>query len=201
MNRDGGGARQAVFLDRDGTVSREVGYMTDPERLELLPRSAEAIAALNRSGLMAILATNQSGVARGLFPRRSVDSAHARLRRLLARRGAWLDAIYFCPHHPLEGRAPWRLRCLCRKPRPGMLRRAAQEHGLDLPRCYVVGDTRKDVHLAHAVGATPILVLTGYGRGEWERHRSGFRRAPAHLAFDLRDAVGWILDHEGRGPG
>lgn len=188
--------RKAVFLDRDGTVSREVGYLTDLDRLELLPRSAAAIAALNRSGLLAILATNQSGVARGLFPESAVRNAHARLRRLLSRQGAWLDAVYFCPHHPLEGRPPYRSRCLCRKPRAGMLRRAAAEHRLDLTGCYVVGDSRKDVNLAHAVGATAVLVRTGYGRTEWGRQRHRFRGDPDHIAADLFEAVAWILDRE-----
>lgn len=188
--------RRAVFLDRDGTVSREVGYLTDIDRLELLPGSAAAIGAINRSGLLAILATNQSGVARGLFPEQAVRNAHARLRQLLSRYGAWLDGVYYCPHHPQEGRPPYRLRCLCRKPRPGMLHRAATEHRLDLEDCYMVGDSGRDVNLAHSVGATAVLVLTGYGRGAWRRQRPHFRPQPAFIAADLAEAVNWILERE-----
>jgi D-glycero-D-manno-heptose 1,7-bisphosphate phosphatase len=188
--------RKAIFLDRDGTISREVGYLTDLNRLELLPGSAAAISAINRSGMLAILATNQSGVARGLFPEQAVRNAHMRLGRMLSKQGTWLDALYYCPHHPLEGRPPYRLRCLCRKPRPGMLLRAATEHRLDLANCYMVGDSRKDIALAHAVGATPVLVLTGYGQGAWHRQRHRFRRDPACIAADLAGAVQWILERE-----
>ncbi len=194
------GRRRAIFLDRDGTVSREIGYMTDVARLELLPRTATAIGSINRSGFLAILTTNQSGVARGLFPESSVRRAHDRLRTLLARRGAYLDAFYFCPHHPSEGRPPHRLRCECRKPRTGLPERAARELGLDLNSCYVVGDTRKDLEMARRVGATGVLVLTGYGRGEWKIHRSGFHSPPAFIAEDLHQAVDWILDRESRSP-
>jgi D-glycero-D-manno-heptose 1,7-bisphosphate phosphatase len=188
--------RRAVFLDRDGTLSYEVGYMTDVDRIELLPRTAVAVARINRSGFLAILATNQSGVARGLFPVASVHQAHARLRRLLARHGAFLDAVYFCPHHPAEGRPPWRLRCLCRKPRPGLLERAAREHRIDLSRSYMVGDSGKDLDVGLAVGATPIMVQTGYGRGEWNRRQAKRKRPPAFVAGDLLDAVDWIEARE-----
>lgn len=171
--------------------------MTDVNRLQLLPRSAEAIGAINRSHFLAILATNQSGVARGLFPVRSVHHAHARLRLLLSRKGAFLDSVYFCPHHPREGRPPLRMRCQCRKPRPGMLLRAAREHRLDLKECYMVGDSVKDMELAHRTGATPVMVLSGYGQGEQGRLAGSRYPGPTHIAGDLMEAITWILSRHG----
>lgn len=171
--------------------------MTDIKRLQLLPRSAEAVGAINRSGFLAILATNQSGVARGLFPARSVHLAHARLRSLLARKGAFLDSVYFCPHHPREGRPPFRMHCQCRKPHPGMLLRAAREHRLDLKECYMVGDSVKDMEMAWRAGATPVMVLTGYGRGERERLAESRNSRPAQIAGDLMEAITWILSRHG----
>lgn len=191
-------SRPGVFMDRDGTVSQEVGYMLHLDRYALLPRSVAAIRRINAAGMGAFVATNQSGVARGLFSEDLVRAVHRRLEEWLAEGGARLDGIYYCPHHPREGNGPWSVACECRKPRPGMLQRAAKEHDIDLSRSYMIGDTGRDLGAGAAAGATPILVLTGYGRGELEHLRHRWPAEPAFIAEDLAEAVGWILEREGR---
>jgi D-glycero-D-manno-heptose 1,7-bisphosphate phosphatase len=187
-------SRAAIFMDRDGTISEEVGYVNHISRYRLLPRSLEAIRLINEAGLMAIVTTNQSGVARGYFSQDLVEAVHARLLSLAAGAGARLDAVYYCPHHPAEGSPPWRAACDCRKPKPGMILRAAREHGIDLERSYVVGDSVVDIEAGAAAGVRGVLVLTGYGRGLLEHQKERFRTPPAHTADDLLEAVRWILE-------
>ena len=124
--------RRAVFMDRDGTISEEVGYVNHPARYRVFPYSAEAVRLLNENGWLAILVTNQAGVARGYFNEDMIGRVHEVLTAELARGGARLDAIYYCPHHPGVGEPPYRLDCDCRKPRPGLVRRAADELNVDL---------------------------------------------------------------------
>lgn len=188
--------RVAVFLDRDGTVIEEVGYVNHPDRMKLLPRSAEAIRLLNDADLAAVLVTNQSGVARGYFPEKLVLELHAKLERILAQEGARLDAIYYCPHHPDVGPPGLRMDCDCRKPRTGLLDRASADLGIDLARSYMIGDTFRDVKCAQAAGAFAIMVQTGYGLGELEHHPDRGRVIPDHQAIDLLDAVAWIVARE-----
>jgi len=190
--------RRAVFLDRDGTVAEEVGYVNHASRVRLLPGSAAAIRRIREAGLLAVVVTNQSGVARDYFEEALVHQAHQRLRDLLSEEGAALDAIYYCPHHPREGMPPYRQECDCRKPRPGMLLRAARDLGIHLPGSYMVGDGVVDVGAGHGAGTTTILVLTGYGRGHFEHRRSRWTVEPDHIAEDLPAAVEWILSREAR---
>jgi D-glycero-D-manno-heptose 1,7-bisphosphate phosphatase len=188
--------RVGVFLDRDGTLVEEVGYVNHPDRLKLLPRAAEAVRLVNRAGLPAVLVTNQSGVARGYFPEKLVEELHGKLERLLAAEGARLDAIYYCPHHPDVGPPGLRLDCECRKPRVGMLERAARDLGIDLARSYMIGDTFRDVACAQTAGTLAIMVETGYGRGELEYHPDRGRFVPDHRAADVLDAAAWIVKRE-----
>jgi D-glycero-D-manno-heptose 1,7-bisphosphate phosphatase len=191
---------RAIFLDRDGTVSDEVGYLNHVSRLRVFPWSGRAIRAINESPLLAILVTNQAGVARGYFEEEMIGRVHERLIDELALEGARLDAIYYCPHHPTAGKPPYRQDCSCRKPRPGMLERAAVDHCIDLGRSYMVGDKYSDVQMARGVGAKGILVLTGYGRGELEYQRAAWDGEPDFIAEDLVEAVAWaIADSTGRG--
>ena len=185
--------RPAVFIDRDGTLTEEVGYVNHPSRLRLLPRSAEAIRRLNEAGIPAVVATNQAGIARGYFSEDVMHAVHERLVEQLKDAGAHLDGLYVCPHHPTEGVAPFRADCDCRKPKPGLLVRAARDLDLDLSRSLMVGDKASDLLVAGPVGARAILVLTGYGRGEWEYRRAHFAVTPDHVAADLLDAVEWVL--------
>jgi D-glycero-D-manno-heptose 1,7-bisphosphate phosphatase len=186
-------SRPAVFIDRDGTLTDEVGYVNHPSRLRLLPRSAEAVRRLNAAGVAAVVATNQGGLARGYFSKDVLEAVHERLINMLARERARLDGLYVCTHHPTEGEPPFRADCDCRKPRPGLLLRAAADLDLDLVASVVVGDTPSDLAAAQAVGARGVLVLTGYGLGEWEYRREHFAVEPHHVAGDLLDAVEWVL--------
>ncbi len=186
-----------MFIDRDGTLTEEVGYVNHPERLRLLPRSATAIRRLNEAGVPAVVVTNQAGVARGYFSEEVLHAVNAALVEQLAASDARLDAIYVCPHHPTEGEPPWRADCDCRKPRPGLLTRAASELGLDLERSTMIGDKASDLVPATVVGARGVLVLTGYGRGEWEYRRETFATKPDHVADDLLEAVDWVLAQRG----
>lgn len=177
----------AVFMDRDGTITEEMGYLKEPGKLRFIPRSAEAIRLLNERGILAIVVSNQSGVARGYFSEETVKKIHSKLKRLLKKEGAYLDEIYYCPHHPEFGPSKYRKDCNCRKPKPGMLLKAARRFNLDLKKCYVIGDKVEDIELARNVGARGILVLTGYGR------RSSKRIKPDYIAKNLYQAVEWIL--------
>jgi len=184
-------ATGAVFLDRDGTIIEEVGYLDRPERVELYPYSIEAIRALNRAGLTLVMVTNQSGVARGFFSEEVVHAVHRHIADLLAAGGAWLDAYYYCPHHP-DGRvAEYATACQCRKPERGMVDRAVRELGIDPARSFTVGDRWLDVALAQRVGARGVLVRTGYGLTEEQKPKPDVR-ADA-VVNNLAEAAGWIL--------
>lgn len=190
----------AVFMDRDGTVTREVGYVNHPQRLELIAGTAEAVKMLNEAGILAIITTNQAGVARGYFKEEMIGMVHARLESLLAEEDARLDAIYYCPHHPSVGPAEYRVKCDCRKPAPGMIKAACERFEIDLDNSYVVGDKNSDVAFAHSMGTRGIQVLTGYGRGEYEFGRDQWTDEPEYIAQNLLDAVKWIIaDAEARG--
>ena len=191
--------RPAVFIDRDGCLTEEVGYVNHVSRIRLLPRTAAAVRRLNEAGVPAVMATNQSGIAKGYFDQEVLDAVHAELQSQLAAGGARLDGLYVCTHHPGEGAPPYRADCACRKPRPGLLQRAAADLDLDLGASVMVGDKISDVAVGHAVGAAGVLVLTGYGRGEWEHQRQRWTDKPDHVAEDLLDAVEWALARRGAG--
>jgi D-glycero-D-manno-heptose 1,7-bisphosphate phosphatase len=183
----------AVFLDRDGTINEEGGYINHVDRLKLIDGAAEAVALLGSHGLKTIVVTNQAGVARGYYPAEHLPKLHDRLRELLKEGGAELDAIYYCPHHPDVGEPPFRKDCDCRKPRLGMIRSAEREHGVDAARSYMVGDKISDVEFGRKAGCKSILVLTGYGKGELEYHRDKLSGEPDYIADDLLDAAKWIV--------
>jgi len=184
----------AVFLDRDGTVIAETGYLDTLDGLELFPWTVDAIRVLNQAGLLVVLVTNQAGVARGFFDEAFVAETHRHLLERLAAGGARLDGCYYCPHHPEAVVEAYRRTCDCRKPGPGMIRQAARELGIDLPRSYVVGDRWHDVAAAQAAGARGLLVRTGHGRFEESRPVPDVR--PAHIADTLIEAAAWILQDQ-----
>ncbi|MDR2551043.1 MAG: HAD family hydrolase [Desulfobulbus sp.] len=188
--------RPAVFLDRDGTINEQMGYINHLSRFHLLPKVGEAIRLLNRHGLPVVVVTNQSGLARGYFPAALLDAVHAEMVRLLALDGARIDGLYVCPHHPEAKEERYRLACSCRKPRTGLLEQAARDMGLDLARSYMVGDRWSDLRCGSAAGATSLLVLTGYGRGDLCYIGPNQAVQPAHVAEDLASAVQWILEQE-----
>jgi len=178
--------RAAVFLDRDGTICEEVGYLNHVSRFRLFPLVAGALRRLNESGCQVIVVSNQSGVARGYFPESLVNQVNQVMVQQLSGAGAKLDAIYYCPHATSEN-------CSCRKPKTGMLQRAAREHCIDLQRSFVVGDRYTDIELARNAKARGILVRTGYGEGELAWHAAKWPAPPDFVAGDLAQAVDWIL--------
>ena len=186
--------KRAVFIDRDGTLSEEVGYINHPERFRLFPYSAQAIKHLNDNGWLAIVTTNQAGVARGYFSEEMIQTVHKALEQELTAAGARLDAIYYCAHHPSVGEPPYRLDCDCRKPKPGLIRRAAGDFKIDLANSWMVGDRYSDIELARNAGVKSAFVLTGYGRGEWEHQRQLWTEQPDMVADNLLQVVMNIVE-------
>ncbi len=186
-------ARPAVFLDRDGTINEQMGYINHISRFQLLPGVGEAIRVLNEHYLPVVVVTNQSGLARGYFPESLLDEVHQEMTFMLAQEGAHIDGLYICPHHPEAKEERFRVDCNCRKPKTGLLEQAATDLNIDLRRSFVVGDRWSDLRCGAAVGATTILVLTGYGRGDAAYIGPGQVVQPDYIAEDLGAAVRWIL--------
>ena len=183
--------KPAVFLDRDGTLIEDVGFLRAARDLRLFPWTVDAVRALNHAGLPVVVVTNQSGVARGLLTEDIIHEVHRHLSALLEDGGARVDAYYYCPHHPDGSVAAYTKRCECRKPGRAMIDRAARELGLDPTASFVVGDKWLDVGTACAVGARGVLVRTGYGAGEEQKPQPD---VSADIVVDnLIEAVGWIL--------
>jgi len=183
----------AVFLDRDGTVTEEMGYINHLDRLQVYPWSAEAVRKLNQAERPTIVVTNQSGVARGYFTEQLLHEVHQRIAFELAARDAHLDAIYYCPHHPSGQLETYRVKCRCRKPATGMVEEAAKRFQIDLAASYVVGDSYRDMQLGFNAGTRTILLMSGYGRGEYEYNRHRWPRMPDRIAENLLEAVEIIL--------
>jgi D-glycero-D-manno-heptose 1,7-bisphosphate phosphatase len=181
----------AVFLDRDGTINEEMGYINHLDRFVLIPGAAAAIRSINESDLKAVVVTNQSGAARGYFAKELIDQVHQKMIDMLKEEGAFLDGIYTCTHAPpSKGDSGG---CGCRKPKIGLMKQAALELHLDLEKSYVIGDRFKEVEMARNAGAKAILVLTGYGKGELEFLGPSSRVQADFVAKDLAEAVRWIL--------
>ena len=191
--------KRAVFLDRDGTVNEQMGYINHLDRLVLLPGVGRAIRRLNHSGLAVVVVSNQSGVARGYFPNSLVNQVNREMRHRLAQTGAELDGIYYCPHHPRAEVEEYRQSCNCRKPGSGLFEKAAAELQLDLSRSYVVGDRSSDIKAGRNIGAKSILVLTGYGKGERDHVLPSLDYGPDHVAEDLEGAADWIIEDASKG--
>jgi D-glycero-D-manno-heptose 1,7-bisphosphate phosphatase len=191
---------RAVFLDRDGTLVDELGFLRRAADLRLLPGAAEGVRLFNQAGWLTVVVTNQSGIARGLFDEQALAAVHARLEEELAREGARLDAILHCPHHPDEGHGPHRRVCACRKPAPGMLQAAAQRFALELGSCWTVGDSLRDLEAGRRAGlAGGVLVLTGKGRDELARLAPGAEvRTASDLPAAARAILAEALDAQGR---
>jgi D-glycero-D-manno-heptose 1,7-bisphosphate phosphatase len=185
--------RPAVFLDRDGTINEEMGYINHQSRFVLLPHSAKALRLLNQEGFLVIVISNQSGAARGYFPEALIQVVNDYMRSLIEKEGAFIDAIYYCPHHPSATISTYRMVCQCRKPSIGLIRRACDDYDIDMDRSFVIGDRLTDVQTARNSGLKGVLVETGYGRGEIEHLLPRSAIAPDHIAADLLEAVNWIL--------
>ncbi|MBI5970735.1 MAG: HAD family hydrolase [Deltaproteobacteria bacterium] len=174
----------SVFIDRDGTLNDDSGYVGNPSGVVLIEGAAAAIKRLNKAGVKAVVVSNQSGVARGKFTLQDAEAVNKKLIELLAAEGARLDGIYFCPHHPDDG-------CGCRKPKTGLVVKAAKELGLDVGRSYVVGDKASDIELARNLGPSVKAALVLTGSGEAERGRLSFQ--PEFTASDIFQAIEWLI--------
>jgi D,D-heptose 1,7-bisphosphate phosphatase len=183
--------RRAVFLDRDGTLIEEAGYLDRLERMVFFPFSVDAVRVLNRGGFKVVVITNQAGIARGIVRESFVAEAHRHIANRLAAGGATIDGFYYCPHYPDGVLEQYRQACDCRKPQPGLLRRAAADLDLDLARSFVVGDRWHDLAAGQAVGARGVLVRTGLGwKDEIDPHPG---TTPHTIVDNLMDAAAWIL--------
>jgi len=181
-------SRPAVFIDRDGTLTEEVGYVNHPSRLRLLPRSAAAIRCLNQAGVPAVVVTNQAGIARGYFSPEVLDAVNRELLAQLKEGGAHLDGLYVCTHHPSVGEPPYRADCSCRKPKPGLLQMAARDGGLSLTSSYMVGDRWRDVEAGRRAGCSTVFIDRSYDEPRPER--------PDATVSSLAEAADWILSRD-----
>jgi D,D-heptose 1,7-bisphosphate phosphatase len=185
--------RPAAFLDRDGTLNEEAGYVDRLERLVLFPFAIDAIRLLKRAGYLVVVMTNQAGVALGLYDEAFVHATADFLQAQAERGGTRIDGHYYCPHSPDAAVEAYRTECECRKPKPGMAYQAARELGIDLARSVVIGDRWRDLSVAAHVGGRGILVRTGYGASEELRPQPGIT---AHaVCRDLIEAAVWLIDH------
>ena len=188
--------RPAVFLDRDGTINEDVGYLSALSHLTLYPWAIDAVRLLNRAGYVVAIVTNQGGIGRKMISPEFVPVLHDEIARRLAAGGAHVDGWYSCPHHPEALIEELRTPCECRKPNPGMPRQAAREHGIDLARSWVVGDKWLDVQLAERIGGRGVLVRTGWGRIEEAVRPEG--QAVDAICDTLAGAVAHVLEADAR---
>jgi D-glycero-D-manno-heptose 1,7-bisphosphate phosphatase len=176
----------AVFLDRDGTINEEMGYINDLSRLRILPGVAEALKLLKSHGFKLIVISNQSGPARGYFPKELVFETNELLQKRLKKKSVSIDDFFICFHHPEEN-------CSCRKPKPGLILKALKKYSIDLERSYLIGDKIIDIETAKNAGIKGILVLTGYGKGELKYVAPQKGIAPYFVAKDLKSAAEFII--------
>jgi D-glycero-D-manno-heptose 1,7-bisphosphate phosphatase len=186
----------AVFLDRDGTMIHDVGYLSRVEDLQWFPSTIDAIRLLNRAGFLVCVTTNQSGIGRGLFTESDLTAIHDEMRRVLDAEGARIDGWFHCPHHPEAAIDELRRHCDCRKPQPGMIHEAMVKFPIDIAKSFVIGDTLADVGLAASVGARGILVRTGGGEAVVRAHL-GVVPGAAFVAPTLMEATAWLLGQSG----
>lgn len=181
---------KAVFMDRDGTIVEDVGYLNSPEQIHFIPGSIEAIKMLNEAGYKVVVITNQAGVAKGLITEDMLQTIDKTLHKWILNGGAHLDGIYYCPHHPEHGVYPYKQVCECRKPHPGLIKRAHRDLDIDLSQSYMIGDKATDVEAGKSAGAKTVFVLSGRGKEEKEK----LKDKPNHIANNLLEAVKWVLN-------
>jgi D-glycero-D-manno-heptose 1,7-bisphosphate phosphatase len=188
-------SRRAVFLDRDGTINEDVGYPSRVDQIRIYPYAFEALARIKAAGFLTVVVTNQSGIGRGYLTETDLAEIHRHMAAAFLAQGVSIDAFYYCPHHEAAISASYRKTCTCRKPETGLALRAAADLGIDLARSYMIGDKVEDILFGRAMGATPVLVRTGYGRGSDTALRERGVR-PAAVVYDLLQAADWIITHD-----
>lgn len=186
---------RAVFLDRDGTINKDVGYPNSFSLIEIFSYSYEAVRKINEADFLAVIVTNQSGIGRGYIEERNLHDIHQKMIRAFEQQGAHFDGIYYCPHYEDSDQPEYRRDCSCRKPNSGMASQAAKDLNIDTSQSYMVGDKVEDILFGKNIKAVPILVLTGFGQKSLPKLKEN-RVEPAYVAHDLLDAVGWILERE-----
>lgn len=187
--------KKAVFLDRDGTINEDVGYPSHSSQIKIFPSSYKAVQKINKAGLLAIVVTNQSGIGRGFLTEEDLRMIHTNMALSFRNHDARIDAFYYCPHYDLASSPLYRKNCSCRKPHAGMALQAAEEWGIDISRSYMIGDKVEDILFGFNIQATPILVLTGYGRESLPVLQEQGKE-PASVAPRLLEAVNWICQRE-----
>jgi len=191
---------KAVFLDRDGVITKEPPYYAHRiDQLELISKSAEAIRLLNKNGFKVIIVSNQSGVARGYYQEKDIEIYNGAMKKKLEEKNAYIDAIYYCPHYPEATIKKYRIDCDCRKPKPGMLKQAEKDLNLNLKLSFLVGDKISDIEAGYRAGCKTILVLTGQGNGELKKI-SEMDIKPTYISKDLYMAI-QIINRNNSGKG
>lgn len=188
--------RRAVFLDRDGTINEEVGYVNHFSRFRFIKGVFKGLKLINRLGLLTIVITNQGGVARGFFDEKFLKRLHTRMLNSIKKAGAKIDKIYYCPHNPNGSVKKYAIRCNCRKPATGLVEKAVKDFNISLENSYYIGDQKRDIEFGKRLGLITILVKTGYGKGEIYFKKFNRRFKPDYIAEDLLDAAQWIQRNE-----
>lgn len=183
---------KAVFLDRDGTIVEDVGYMNSPKQIQFIPGAIEAIKKLNEAGYKVVVITNQAGVAKGFITEDMLQTIDKTLQKFILSGGAYLDGLYYCPHHPEHGLYPYKQDCQCRKPKPGLFKKAEQDLNVDLARSWMIGDKATDMEAGKRAGTKTIFVTTGKGKNEIDR----LKQKPDHITENLSLAVAWLLSNK-----
>ena len=189
---------KTIFLDRDGTINRESGYINHFSMFEFLPGTIKALKLLKENGWQLILITNQAGIARGYFSEVFLVDIHQQMQTILKKGGAELDAIYYCPHHPDVGEFPYKKNCDCRKPKTGLIEKALKDFPVDMQGSYMVGDRYNDIRMGKKMGLSTAFLLSGYGRGEWEADNSKWDEKPDHVFEDLYGFASWLVKAENK---
>jgi len=185
--------RPTVFLDRDGTINYDAGYINHINSFRVYPFAAEAIRLLNLHNFLVVIITNQSGIGRGFFDIKTLNTLHEYMLKTLSDQGAIVDAIYFCPHDIGSKDMEYKIDCTCRKPHPGMLLQAITELPINQAEMFFIGDKSSDIEAGAAAGATTYLVKTGYGEGDIDAGLKKYKSKPDNIVDNLIDAVLDIL--------
>ncbi|MFC2167298.1 D-glycero-alpha-D-manno-heptose-1,7-bisphosphate 7-phosphatase [Acidobacteriota bacterium] len=187
--------KKAVFIDRDGTINRDVGYPSSYSMIDIYPYSFDAVKKVKEAGFLAVIITNQSGIGRGIIKEENLHDIHAKLNEEFERHGVSFDGIYYCPHYVYSKTEKFGKKCPCRKPNPGMGKQAAEDLNIDTSLSYMIGDKVEDLLFGININAVPILVLTGYGQDSIKKLKElGIQ--PGFVAKNLMEAVEWITKQE-----